>query len=73
MYPNARNLAAQMTVSSKQPDPNPDSGKGRSSPALRGLWPVLIELWVAGILAAFFIIRVLGSNMGQSILNRLRR
>lgn len=32
---------------------------------LRRLFPVFIELWLASILLAFFVIRMLGSQMGQ--------
>lgn len=35
------------------------------------LWPALIELWMAGLLAAFFVIRILGSSVGQRLLARL--
>jgi len=39
--------------------------------ALRRLYPWLIELWIASILLVFFIIRVLGSGMGQRVLSVL--
>ena len=35
------------------------------------LWPVIVELWIAGILATFFIVRILGSQTGQRILGGL--
>jgi hypothetical protein len=35
------------------------------------VWPVLIELWMAGLLAACFVIRILGSGLGQRLLARL--
>jgi hypothetical protein len=33
-------------------------------------WPIFIELWLAFVLVSFFIIRVLGSNLGQRIIFR---
>ena len=38
---------------------------------LHRLYPWLIELWIASILLVFFIIRVLGSGMGQRVLSAL--
>ena len=35
------------------------------------LRPLLIELWMAGILAGFFVVRILGSQTGQRILSGL--
>jgi hypothetical protein len=45
-------------------------GAKRRSFAAR-FWPVVIELWMAGLLAAFFVIRILGSGLGQRLLARL--
>ena len=39
---------------------------------LRRLWPRLIELWIAYVLVAFFIIRILGSGLVQRLLTLLR-
>jgi len=39
---------------------------------LRRLWPWLIELWIAYVLVAFFIIRILGSGLVQRLLTLLR-
>ncbi len=36
------------------------------------LYSWLIELWIAAVLFVFFIIRVLGSGMGQRALSLLR-
>lgn len=36
------------------------------------LWPWLIELWIAYVLIAFFIIRILGSGLVQRLLTLLR-
>jgi len=43
---------------------NPGSNK---SPLSR-LQPLLIELWIAAVLLTFFVIRVLGSSIGQRVL-----
>jgi len=39
---------------------------------LQRLWPRLIELWIAYVLVAFFIIRILGSGLVQRLLTLLR-
>jgi hypothetical protein len=31
------------------------------------LWPVLIDIWIAGVLAAFFLIRVVESSLGKRV------
>jgi hypothetical protein len=36
------------------------------------LWPWLIELWIAYVLVAFFIIRILGSGLVQRLFTLLR-
>jgi len=36
------------------------------------LWPLLIELWIAYVLVAFFVIRILGSGLFQRLLTLLR-
>jgi len=35
------------------------------------LWPYLIELWMTGILAGFFVVRILGSQTAQRLIQRL--
>ena len=40
-------------------------------PLFGACWPILIELWLAFVLISFFIVRVLGSNLGQRIISRL--
>jgi len=35
---------------------------------LRRLYPVFIELWIAFVLIAFFVVRILGSNLGHRLL-----
>jgi hypothetical protein len=40
--------------------------------SLRRLYPIFIELWIAGVLAAFFVVRILGSHVGQRILAVIR-
>jgi hypothetical protein len=34
----------------------------------RRFFPWLIELWVASVLLAFFVVRILGSSLGQRLL-----
>jgi len=36
----------------------------------RNLWPRIIDVWIGAVLVAFFLIRVLGSSVGQHLLNR---
>lgn len=36
----------------------------------RNLWPRIIEVWIGAVLVTFFLIRVLGSRVGQHLLNR---
>lgn len=36
----------------------------------RILWPRIIEVWIGAVLVTFFLIRVLGSSVGQHLLNR---
>lgn len=38
----------------------------------RRLYPWLIELWIASVLFVFFLVRVLGSSVGQRLLALLR-
>ena len=38
---------------------------------LAPLWPRFIELWIAGVLITFFVIRILGSQTAVVLLNRL--
>lgn len=59
--------------------PNPEGPESRRSSGigkrairkLRPVWPVLIELWMLAILVAFFVIRVVNSNLGRRILAKL--
>ena len=44
----------------------------RTPSFLQRLWPWLIELWIAYVLVAFFIIRILGSGLVQRLLTLLR-
>jgi hypothetical protein len=37
------------------------------------LWPRLIELWIAGVVLAFFLVRVLGSQTGQRVLSHFHK
>jgi hypothetical protein len=37
----------------------------------RRFWPLIIELWIAGVLVAFFVIRIMGSRLAQRLLERL--
>jgi hypothetical protein len=39
---------------------------------LHRLWPWLIELWIAYVLVAFFIIRIIGSGLVQRLLTLVR-
>jgi hypothetical protein len=41
------------------------------APFIKNIWPRLIELWLAAVLIAFFVVRVLGSSTAQRILNTL--
>jgi hypothetical protein len=38
--------------------------------SLRKMWSVIIGLWLAGVLVAFFLIRILGSHLVQRIIER---
>jgi hypothetical protein len=35
------------------------------------LWPRLVELWILGAIAVFFLVRVLGSRASQNFLNAI--
>jgi hypothetical protein len=52
-----------------------EKGSGRRNHAafFVALWPRLIELWIAGVLIAFFVVRVLGSQTARGLLNHLGR
>jgi hypothetical protein len=39
---------------------------------LRAAWPLIIDLWIAGVLAGFVVIRVVGSNTGKHLLKYFR-
>lgn len=50
-----------------------EAGNPTTEPSLlQRLWPWLIELWIAYVLVAFFIIRILGSGLVQRLLTLLR-
>jgi hypothetical protein len=34
-------------------------------------WPIAIDLWIAGIIVWFFLIRIVGSSTGQRVLSAL--
>jgi hypothetical protein len=34
-------------------------------------WPIAIQLWILGVIAGFFVVRVLGSHTAQRILNSI--
>jgi hypothetical protein len=59
-----------MSTSSEDaiPDRKPDSR--RPATVLQTLWLRLIELWISAVLAAFFFIRILGSQTARRILSR---
>jgi hypothetical protein len=49
------------------------AGNPTTAPSFRQrLWPWLIELWIAYVLVAFFIVRILGSGLVQRLLTLLR-
>jgi hypothetical protein len=37
----------------------------------RAAWPMIINLWIVGVLAGFVVIRVIGSNTGKHLLKLL--
>jgi hypothetical protein len=57
MNPADENLAS---------DPPSDSQHPRT--LLQALWPRFIELWIAAVIAVFFLIRILGSQTAQRML-----
>jgi hypothetical protein len=47
---------------------------GESAPVLPSvlrLWALTINLWIAGVTAIFFFIRILGSNTAQRVIHSL--
>jgi hypothetical protein len=38
----------------------------------RRLYPILIELWIALVLVVFFVVRIVGSNVGHRILTFIK-
>jgi hypothetical protein len=36
-----------------------------------GFWSLIIDLWLTAIVTAFFLIRVLGSHLGEQFLSRI--
>lgn len=52
---------------------NNETGNPTTAPSLlQRIWPWLIELWIAYVLVAFFIVRILGSGLVQRLLTLLR-
>ena len=47
------------------------SPRERFIQTVRSIWPIVIELWMLAILLAFFVIRVMNSNLGRTILAKL--
>lgn len=45
----------------------------RRHDAWKILWPVLIDVWIFGVVAAFFVIRVVDSSLGQRVLAKILR
>jgi hypothetical protein len=43
----------------------------RAPAILSAIWPRLIEAWMVVLLLAFFVIRILGSSVGQRFLAHL--
>jgi hypothetical protein len=35
------------------------------------VWPVVVDVWIAGVLAGFVVIRLIGSNTGKHLLKYL--
>ena len=48
------------------------SGPQKSRTYENTLWPRLIELWIFGSIAIFFLLRILGSHYGQRVLGLFR-
>jgi hypothetical protein len=48
--------------------PNPQAAPAER-PVLHRIYPLLIELWIASVLVAFFVVRVLGSSLGHRVLS----
>jgi hypothetical protein len=48
-----------------------DRTASRSQLRLEKLFPWLIELWIAAVLLGFFVVRILGSGLGQRLLSSL--
>jgi hypothetical protein len=48
------------------------SGRDNRATLLKTLWPWLIEVWISGVLVTFFVVRILGSNTSQRVLDALR-
>jgi hypothetical protein len=38
---------------------------------LRRVWPTLVELWMLAIVVAFFVIRIVNSNLARRVLAEL--
>ncbi len=57
------------------PAPQPDAAQQlpqqRPRSVLQALWPSFIQLWIAAVIAVFFLIRILGSQTAHRILDRI--
>ena len=49
--------------------PQPTLRRPRS--VLQMLWPHFIQLWIAAVIAVFFLIRIVGSQTAHRLLSRL--
>jgi len=38
----------------------------------RRFYPILMELWIASVIFVFFVVRILGSNLGQRLFTFVR-
>jgi heme/copper-type cytochrome/quinol oxidase subunit 3 len=63
--------SAAVSASAKQ------SSQQRQAPHHRKrwglLWTVLIDLWIFGVIAGFFVIRIVDSDIGQRVLATVHR
>lgn len=72
MYSILRILAKPMNTSPEESLAEDLDGRKPQRSLLSALWPRLIELWLAGILVVFFLVRVLGSQTVHNILARFQ-
>jgi hypothetical protein len=68
----SRDLAGRMITSSVDSPLDDRSGRDNRATLLKTLWPWLIEVWISGVLVTFFVVRILGSNTSQRVLDALR-